>query len=148
MKRKKIDIDGVLKRHWKNPSDEQVEESSARVFERLLKHFENTPEDFNLGQTDDSPAGKAIRRFREIDGLVLRALQILDGKADFHKVIAIVNDLGEPADADDIIQSLKRLDRKGAISLKALFPREAVVEQDAVAEIEHFKAGNLAKEKS
>lgn len=147
MKRKKIEIDEILKRHLPRMSDEQIEKAGAEVWQRLQEHFQKSPEDFNFGRPDDSPAGKAIRRLREIDGLVLRAIQILEDKADMIKIFSIVNELGEePVDLDNISMSLKRLDKNGAISLRTLFPRSASM-QDAVPEPETFKAGNPAKER-
>jgi hypothetical protein len=146
MKRKKIDIDQILKRHLPKPSKEEIEKSGAKVLERLREHLRDSADELSTVGSEDSPAAKAVRRLRETDGLVLRAIQILEGKADLLKIAGIVNDLGEPADLDDITMSLKRLDKKGAISLRMLFPQDAPV-QDAVHEKEHLKAGNLAKEK-
>jgi hypothetical protein len=148
MKRKKIDIDEILMRHLPKPSTEEIERSGMKVLERLREHLRNSPEEFTPG-VEDTPATKAVRRLRVIDGSVLRAIQILEGKADLNKMLGIVNEIGdEVADLDDIMISLERLERKGAVSLKALFPTEPAVQEDNVNENEHFKARDWAKEKS
>ena len=145
MKRKKIDIDEVLKRSWAKPSKEDIEKSRTEVLDRLRDELGGKMAEFNLS-AEETPASKAVRMLKRTDRLVLRAIQILAGKADLYKMPAIVSELGQPVDLDDIMMSLKRLDRKGAISMKALFPMDAPV-QEAAAETEEFKAGNLAKEK-
>jgi hypothetical protein len=146
MKRKKIDIDKILKQGLPKMSKEDIEASKAEVLERLRKDLGGSMDDF---MAPDTPASRALKRIKSTDRLVLRAIQILEGKADLNKILGIVNELGdELIDLDDISMSLERLDRKGAISLKALFPRDPVVQEDAVTETEDLKARNLAKEKS
>jgi len=148
MKRKKIDIDKILKEGLPKMSKEDIEASKAEVLERLRKELGGKMDDF---MAEETPALKAVRRIKAVDRLVLRAIQILEGKADLNKMLGIVNELGDnPIDLDDITMSLERLDRKGAISLKTLFPMdaEAQTQEEAVTEREHLKAGDWAKEKS
>ena len=146
MKRKKIDIDEILKRGLPKMSRKEIESSQAEVLERIRKELGGSMADF---MAEDTPASRAIKKIKATDRLVLRSIQILEGKADLNKMLGIVNELGdEPIDLDDITMSLERLDRKGAISLKALFPMDAPAQEDAVTEREDLKAGDWAKEKS
>jgi hypothetical protein len=146
MKRKKIDIDEILKQGLPKMTRKEIESSRTEVLERLRKELGGSMADF---MAEETPASRAVKRIKATDRLVLRALQILEGKADLNKMLGIVNELGdEPIDLDDIMMSLKRLDRKGAVSMKKLFPMDSQAQEDAVTEREHFKAGNLAKEKS
>ena len=146
MKRKKIDIDAMLKRHLPKPTNEDVEKAGADGWNRLREQLKEMPEALT-SWAEDTPAANAMSRMREIDDLVLRSIELLDGTADLFKMPSIVSELlGEPVDQDAIMMSLKRLDRKGAISMKALFPADAPV-QETVTETEPLKAGNLAKEK-
>lgn len=148
MKRKKIDIDEILKQGLPKLSSKDIEASQAEVLERLRKELGGSMAEFDM-EAEETPASSAIKRIKATDRLVLRAIQILEGKADLNRMLGIVNELGdEPIDLDDITMSLERLDRKGAISLKALFPMESPAQEDAVTENEHFKAGDWAKEKS
>ena len=146
MKRKKIDIDEILKQGLPKMSRKEMESSQAEVLERLRKELGGSMADF---MAEETPASRAVKRIKATDRLVLRALQILEGKADLNKMLGIVNELGdEPIDLDDIMMSLKRLDRKGAVSMKKLFPMGSQAQEDAVTENGHFKAGDWAKEKS
>jgi hypothetical protein len=147
MKRKKIDIDEVLKQGLPKLSRKDIEASRAEVLERLRKELGGSMAEFDM-EAEETPTSKAVKRIKATDRLVLRAIQILEGKADLNKMLGIVNELGnEPIDLDDITMSLERLDRKGAISLKRLFPMDSQAQEEAVTEREHFKSGNLAKEK-
>ena len=148
MKRKKIDIDEILKQGLRKMPSKEIEASRAEVLERIRRELGGKMGDF---MAEDTPASRAIKKIKATDRLVLRAIQILEGKADLNKMLGIVNELGdEPIDLDDITMSLERLDRKGAISLKTLFPMdaEAQTQEEAVTEREHLKAGDWAKEKS
>jgi hypothetical protein len=148
MKRKKIDIDKVLEQGLPKMSRKEIESSQADALERIRKELGGKMDGF---MAEETPASKAVKRIKATDRLVLRSIQILEGKADLNKMLGIVNELGdEPIDLDDITMSLERLDRKGAISLKALFPMdaEAQTQEDAVTGREHLKAGDWAKEKS
>jgi hypothetical protein len=148
MKRKKIDIDRILKQGMPKMSEEDIEASKAEVLERLRKELGGKMDDF---MAEETPALKAIKKIKATDRLVLRSIQILEGKADLNKMLGIVNELGdEPIDLDDITMSLERLDRKGTISLKALFPMDAQAQtqEDEVTERDRLKAGDWAKEKS
>jgi hypothetical protein len=146
MKRKKIDIDRILREGLPKMSRKEIESSQAEVLERIRKELGGKMDDF---MAEDTPASRAIRRIKATDRLVLRSLQILDGKADLNNMLGIVNELGDDLiDLDDILMSLKRLDQKGAVCLAKLFPMAPEAQEDAVTEEEHFKARNLAKEKS
>jgi hypothetical protein len=146
MKRKKIDIDKLLKEGLPKMSKKEIESSQAEVLERIRKEMGGKMDDF---MAEETPASRAIRRIKATDRLVLRSIQILEGKADLNKMLGIVNEIGdELIDLDDIMMSLRRLDKKGAVSLAKLFPTEPEVQEDAVTERERLKAEDWAKEKS
>lgn len=145
MKREKMDMDEILKRFRARPSKEEIEASRAEVLERLRQELGGTMTEFNLA-AEQTPASRAVRRLKQVDRLTLRALQILGGKADLNKMPVIVNQLADqPFDLDDIVMSLKRLDRKGKVSMRALFPADAPA-QEAATETEPLKSGKLAED--
>jgi hypothetical protein len=147
MRRKKMDIDEILKRHLPSVSKEEVEASSARVLQRLHEGIGDEIREFNTGQL--TPASRAIRRLKWIDLLVLQAIEIMEGKADLGEISGIVNELAdEPVSVEDVSLSIGRLDRKGVICIPALFGPSPSEQSDApAAEEEPLKTKNLAKEK-
>jgi hypothetical protein len=146
MRRKKIDIDEILKQGLPKMSKKDIEVSKAEVLERIRKELGGKMDDF---MAEETPASKAIKRIRATDRLVLRALQILEGKADLNKMRGIVNELGdEPSDLDDIMMSLHRLDRAKKVSLRQLFPMDPSQTEEFALDEEISKERNLGEEKA
>jgi hypothetical protein len=143
MKRKKIDIEKVLKQGLPKMSKEDMEAAKAEVLERIRKELGGKMADFMAPET---PASKAIKKIKAVDRLVLRSIQILEGKADLNKMLAIVNEIGdEPVDLDDIMMSLERLDRAKRLSLRELFPKDA---EELTFDEEPSRARDLGEEKA
>ena len=46
-----------------------------------------------MGGAGDTPASKVLRRFRLIGYMVLRAVELLGGKADLQEIAAVVSDM-------------------------------------------------------
>ena len=146
MKRKKIDIDEILKQGLPKMSKEDIEASKAEVLERIRKELGGKMDAF---MAEDKPASRAIKKIKTIDRLVLRSIQILEGKADLNKMLGIVNELGdEPIDLDDITMSLERLDRAKRVSLKQLFPMDPSNAEELALDEETSKERNLGEEKA
>jgi hypothetical protein len=148
MKRNKKAKDDILKRHLPKASEKDIEAARGRVLSRLRQDLGETLKELGMNRDEDTPTTRVLRRHKEIDHLVLSAVQILGGRARLNTIDSVVNELADEfVDVHDISLSLERLARGGKLSIKALFGQVETEGGESADEEEMLRLRKALKQK-
>ena len=118
MKRKKINIDDMLRRYFAPPPREEVEAAGAEVLKRLREEFPDRIEAFSLvpptERKVEDPDG-LMRLLRPRDVLVLNVLDSLAEESRFKEIFETVNAVAPVRHMATVYSALERLEELGYV---------------------------------